>query len=1208
MKLFKLLSPLVIVLMLASLWGCSGSGDSSSNLAKGSKITAKLVGGEIKVSGATDDQSNPRVVFLADKNLYFAVWEDYKNRNLTGSDIYGQFIDQSGNLCSSAPILISHNSGTALQGNQTVPDVAYKQDVLTPSNSKLVVVWQDTVGGSASGYVGYATVTTLPSALSATACGSPSTVAGTATVSDAEYMNFNQLKEYNVANTTLGLPKNLTVNAGTFSGSTVLVPYVVPGSVKITGSFIKTVADPAAVPPVAQATVVVDVTDDGAGGLIGAGILTGIGGSSIDYSTGQLSVALIAFVAAGAPDATFTITYNTYLNAISDRTDSLLSRKSPRVSYDPNRDEFWTTWVESRNVNNISSVSCFGQPVTWQYGDANYIGYARIKGDGTGFQTNAMGVFGADIIRNTQTSMNRLLASSSTALSQTYEYEFFTRLNNPVIASDPTSPETLIAWEGVSNKATISCSRNINSGIVTSTLSQVLTYGSGVAGDGVHIYSIFDKQIFLPNTLSTWVDFLNNEPISATAGTAVTTGTNPSVAVDNTSTPRKFLVAWEDNRNGNTTSGANTKIYGQLINSGGGIYNTNRILSYQDSAGTGANDTIITNSRQTRPFVSYDAVNQRYFVMWQDERNSSTSLANIDLYGQYVNLDGSLSGANYAISSNPSNQLAPSLAYDSYTKQFLSVWKDARTATTTASDVYGQLFSLGQPQLTLLTATKPAEQLVPAVHDFLAVNVGTAVTWPFIVKNSGDAALNISDLTKQPGSPFSIAPTNAATLAPGSSATYTVTYLPTSSGTYNSSFTLESDGGSQTVALSATGVGLNPLTITTPSGSSLPDASTNVDYSSVQMVAAGGYTPLTWSAIGFPPFPSTMDIDPKTGKIFGKATTPGNYTIVVTVTDGTSPTHVSFSRTYSLRVGSIAIATTPLSAWTQSVDYFNAPIHSVSGTGTGSLSWMLLTDSGSAPPGISMDSAGVFSGAATKSGAYFFTVEATDSSNQIAQKNFFISINPKPVITTDSLPAGIVGKPYSKTLSVGGGTPALVWSLSGGLPVGLLFDTATGAITGTPTASDSYDLTFTIKDAAGVTDSKKMTLEIVTTSGSTSPSGGSTNTPPPSTGGGGGGCFIATAAYGSYLDPHVMVLRHFRDNVLLQSELGTAFVTFYYKHSPPIADFIAQHDTLRMLFRFALTPLIFGAEYPLALGLIFALATVWYIRRRLGAKAQAEMV
>jgi len=75
-------------------------------------------------------------------------------------------------------------------------------------------------------------------------------------------------------------------------------------------------------------------------------------------------------------------------------------------------------------------------------------------------------------------------------------------------------------------------------------------------------------------------------------------------------------------------------------------------------------------------------------------------------------------------------------------------------------------------------------------------------------------------------------------------------------------------------------------------------------------------------------------------------------------------------------------------------------------------------------------------------------------------------------------------------------------------------------------------------------------------------------------------CFIATAAYGSYLDPHVDALRHFRDNVLLHSTGGIWFVNQYYRHSPPIAAFIAGHDSLRYCTRLVLTPLVFAVIYP----------------------------
>jgi hypothetical protein len=79
---------------------------------------------------------------------------------------------------------------------------------------------------------------------------------------------------------------------------------------------------------------------------------------------------------------------------------------------------------------------------------------------------------------------------------------------------------------------------------------------------------------------------------------------------------------------------------------------------------------------------------------------------------------------------------------------------------------------------------------------------------------------------------------------------------------------------------------------------------------------------------------------------------------------------------------------------------------------------------------------------------------------------------------------------------------------------------------------------------------------------------------------GGGGCFIATAAYGSYLDPHVYVLRDFRDRYLLTNFLGQAFVNSYYRFSPPVADFIGKHETLKIAVRWALTPVIGSVEHP----------------------------
>jgi hypothetical protein len=100
-------------------------------------------------------------------------------------------------------------------------------------------------------------------------------------------------------------------------------------------------------------------------------------------------------------------------------------------------------------------------------------------------------------------------------------------------------------------------------------------------------------------------------------------------------------------------------------------------------------------------------------------------------------------------------------------------------------------------------------------------------------------------------------------------------------------------------------------------------------------------------------------------------------------------------------------------------------------------------------------------------------------------------------------------------------------------------------------------------------------------------------------------CFIATAAYGSPLDPHLNTLRWFRDNVLLLTDFGHKLVQLYYHVSPPLADFIAARPTLRTLTRGLLwLPVIvikFWRERPSLLLTLTAMASTFmllYLRRR----------
>ncbi len=107
-------------------------------------------------------------------------------------------------------------------------------------------------------------------------------------------------------------------------------------------------------------------------------------------------------------------------------------------------------------------------------------------------------------------------------------------------------------------------------------------------------------------------------------------------------------------------------------------------------------------------------------------------------------------------------------------------------------------------------------------------------------------------------------------------------------------------------------------------------------------------------------------------------------------------------------------------------------------------------------------------------------------------------------------------------------------------------------------------------------------------------------------------CFIATAAYGSPMAEEIGVLREFRDRYMLTNPVGEALVGLYYSSSPPVAQFITEHQGLRPIVRAALLPAVamssVAVEPALAermamvglLALVSAALVVWAVRRRYG--------
>ena len=128
-------------------------------------------------------------------------------------------------------------------------------------------------------------------------------------------------------------------------------------------------------------------------------------------------------------------------------------------------------------------------------------------------------------------------------------------------------------------------------------------------------------------------------------------------------------------------------------------------------------------------------------------------------------------------------------------------------------------------------------------------------------------------------------------------------------------------------------------------------------------------------------------------------------------------------------------------------------------------------DSGTLPPGITVSSSGVISGTVTATGAYVFAIKVTDSTSGTpltVTKNYSVSIAvPTLSITPTTLTAGGVSAPYSQQLSTSGGTAPYTYVVeSGALPPGLTLS-ASGLLSGTPSAINTYNFVIKSTDVTG---------------------------------------------------------------------------------------------------------------------------------------------
>jgi hypothetical protein len=340
----------------------------------------------------------------------------------------------------------------------------------------------------------------------------------------------------------------------------------------------------------------------------------------------------------------------------------------------------------------------------------------------------------------------------------------------------------------------------------------------------------------------------------------------------------------------------------------------------------------------------------------------------------------------------------------------------------------------------------------------LQVNQATlTVTWATPGAITYGTALSATQLNATASVPGTFVYTPASgTLAAGAQ-TLSVTFTPTDITDYASA--------TQTVQLQ---VNKAALTVTA--------SSTTVGYGSAVPTITASYS-------GFQNGDTAMALTPAPACSTTYTTASAVGSNQTTNCSGGVSSNYSFSYVSgTVTVVTFGITTSPTLA-TGYVNSVYSPVTLAVTGGTGPYAWAVA--SGSVPAGLSLDSAtGILSGTPTgPTGTTHFTVQVSDSGTNSAELQFTITIAAGVTISTISpLTPGVQGVAYAgETLAATGGSGSYSWTwaaASGSLPSGMVLSKTTGAISGTPGVSGTYNIVVTATDTASNTASKTFSLTV----------------------------------------------------------------------------------------------------------------------------------
>jgi hypothetical protein len=292
---------------------------------------------------------------------------------------------------------------------------------------------------------------------------------------------------------------------------------------------------------------------------------------------------------------------------------------------------------------------------------------------------------------------------------------------------------------------------------------------------------------------------------------------------------------------------------------------------------------------------------------------------------------------------------------------------------------------------------------------------------------------------------------------------------PAQSGTFPIVVTVtDSNGCTGTGATYTLIVGCQTITVTNPATISNP-AGVPLSINFTQTGAIGTATFTTGSTL-----PTGLILDPD-GTLHGTPSGSGAFPIVVTLTDSNNCTGTNPSYTLTITCPTITVTNPGVSTGTSGVA-FNQTFTQVGGQGT--ITW---SRTGALPAGITLNAAsGVLSGTTSAAGSFPITVTATDSNGCTGTgATYTLTINCQTInVTNPGVNTGTVDTAFSQTFTKTGILGTVTWSETGPLPAGILLNSATGVLAGTPAVDGSFPITVTATDTNGCSGSSPYTLTI----------------------------------------------------------------------------------------------------------------------------------